>query len=236
MRGVGTRFRCGGRGRRVCVWWREGCVWWRERWWGWGRTERAKGRKEAAGHPPPLRDGRTERRKHYEQFLRALRNSAGGAEGNLPAMASENNYLGIGAAGPQWGSPCQCGGWWAQQWAQRVGSPGLRGGGVSEVFGASIEMWKWFLAWTSGLSGPKGIGCNAEAFQCLHQDLDSAGFFWQAAPPPVVGAIRAHLVLGPFLHNEGLVWPLSSIVANLTESNPGCLGYIGDYTTQLCGQ
>ena len=27
--------------------------------------------------------------------------------------------------------------------------------------------------------------------------------------------------------------PAASMVANLGEKNPGCLGYIGDYTTQL---
>ena len=34
--------------------------------------------------------------------------------------------------------------------------------------------------------------------------------------------------LGPFFHNEGLVLPLSVMVANLCEKNLSCLGYIGD--------
>ena len=40
------------------------------------------------------------------------------------------------------------------------------------------------------------------------------------------------LPLWPLSHNGGLVTPLSWMVANLCEKNPGCLGYIGNYTTQ----
>ena len=47
--------------------------------------------------------------------------------------------------------------------------------------------------------------------------------------------IMCSFLCGHSLTMGGLVMPLSWMVANLCEKNPGCLGYIRDYTTQLYG-
>ena len=55
---------------------------------------------------------------------------------------------------------------------------------------------------------------------------DDNSFMW--------GTNYVFLPLWPLSHNGGLAMPLSWMVANLCEKNPGCLVYIGCYTTQLC--